>query len=150
MVCEMSLSGHRSFFLLTLLVLAATLLPACSGEASAAYQLAPISALPKQVLAQPLSVQEAYRFALANPQILKQVPCYCGCASIGHKNNYQCYVSGLNPDGSPEFDDHALGCSICVDITRDVMRLLDDGKSITEIRSYVDSTYSKYGPSNMP
>ena len=27
------------------------------------------------------------------------------------------------------------------------MRLLDDGKSIKEIRTYIDSTYSQYGPS---
>jgi hypothetical protein len=34
-----------------------------------------------------------------------------------------------------------------VDITRDVMRMLDDGKPLKEIRAYVEATYSKYGPS---
>ena len=48
------------------------------------------------------------------------------------------------------YDPHALGCSICVDITQDTIRLLKQGKSVQEIRSYVDSTYSKFGPSNMP
>jgi hypothetical protein len=95
-------------------------------------------------------VQEAYRFALGNPEILEQVPCYCGCGAIGHRSNYQCYLKGIGPDGAPQFDNHALGCSICVDITQDVMRLLDEGKSIPEIREYVDATYSKYGPSNIP
>jgi uncharacterized GH25 family protein len=33
-----------------------------------------------------------------------------------------------------------------VDITRDVMRMLDDGKPLREIRVYVETTYSKYGP----
>jgi hypothetical protein len=37
-----------------------------------------------------------------------------------------------------------------VDITRDVMRLLDQDKTIPEIRQYIDDTYAKYGPSNMP
>jgi Protein of unknown function with PCYCGC motif len=47
------------------------------------------------------------------------------------------------------FDSHALGCSICVDITQDAMRLLRQGKSVQDIRAYVDQTYSRYGPSNM-
>jgi len=34
-----------------------------------------------------------------------------------------------------------------VDITRDVMRMLDDGKTIKEIRAHVDKTYSRFGPS---
>jgi hypothetical protein len=37
-----------------------------------------------------------------------------------------------------------------VDITQDAMRLLDEGKSVPEIKAYVDQTYAKYGPSNMP
>ncbi|MDZ4158153.1 MAG: PCYCGC motif-containing (lipo)protein [Anaerolineaceae bacterium] len=48
------------------------------------------------------------------------------------------------------YDTHALGCSICVDINQDVMRLLDEGKTVPEIRAYVDQTYTQYGPSNMP
>jgi hypothetical protein len=30
------------------------------------------------------------------------------------------------------------------------MRLLKDGKSPQDARTYIDSTYSKYGPSNIP
>jgi hypothetical protein len=134
---------------LFLTVFATIILMACGKPGSPAYDLAPQSALPSELQAQPASVQEAYRFAIANPEILKQVPCYCGCGSIGHTSNYQCYVKNGNPDGVVQIDNHALGCSICVDITQDVMRMLDEGKSIPEIKAYVDSTYSKYGPSNM-
>ena len=34
-----------------------------------------------------------------------------------------------------------------MDITRDVMRMLDEGKSLKDIRNYVEATYSKQGPS---
>lgn len=34
-----------------------------------------------------------------------------------------------------------------MDITRDVMRLLQEGKDVKEIRAYIDAEYSKYGPS---
>ncbi len=34
-----------------------------------------------------------------------------------------------------------------MDITRDVMRMLDQGKSLKDIRAYADRTYSRFGPS---
>ena len=33
-----------------------------------------------------------------------------------------------------------------MDITRDVMRMLDEGKSLKEMRTYVDVKYSRFGP----
>ncbi|HEY3341233.1 MAG TPA: PCYCGC motif-containing (lipo)protein, partial [Anaerolineae bacterium] len=77
------------------------------------------------------------------------IPCYCGCGKMGHKSNYACYVKGADTAGKPVFDSHALGCSICVDITQDAMRLTREGKSPQDIRAYVDAAYSKYGPSNL-
>lgn len=71
--------------------------------------LAPESSLSEEILAAPLTVQEAYRFALANPEILTEVPCYCGCGSVGHKNNLECYIKSVDAEGKPVFDDHALG-----------------------------------------
>ena len=36
---------------------------------------------------------EAYRAALAAPELLEQMPCYCGCTRTdGHLNNLDCYV----------------------------------------------------------
>ncbi len=32
-----------------------------------------------------------------------------------------------------------------MNITRDVMRLMEEGKSLKEIRQYIDAAYSKYG-----
>jgi hypothetical protein len=120
-----------------------------SQPESIVLNMASMADMPADVQAAPVSVQEAYRFAAANPEVLSQIPCYCGCGAMGHTSNYACYVSGKNEDGRLAFDAHALGCSICVDITQDTMRLLNNGKSIAEIRSYVDQTYSQYGPSNM-
>ena len=34
-----------------------------------------------------------------------------------------------------------------MDITRDVMRMLDEGKLLKDIRNYVEATYGKHGPS---
>jgi len=143
--------------LVVLLTLVVTISLISSGCASAGSQhtegkleLAPMADMPSDVQASAVSVQEAYRFAAANPDVLTQIPCYCGCGTMGHTSNYACYLSGETEDGDLAFDAHALGCSICVDITQDTMRLLSDGKSVPEIRTYVDKTYAQYGPSNMP
>lgn len=112
--------------------------------------MAPLDGMPADVLSAPAQVQQAYQFAAANPEVMQQVPCYCGCGDMGHTSNYACYVGGKNADGSLIYDTHALGCSICVDITLDTMRLLKEGKSVPEIKTYIDQTYAQYGPSNMP
>ena len=113
------------------------------------YNLAPLVDMPVEVQNAPVTVKQAYQFAVANPEILSQLPCYCGCGGMGHTSNYSCYLAGEDENGDLIFDGHALGCSLCVDITQDAMRLLDEGKSTSEIRAYVDQTYSRFGPSNM-
>ena len=103
----------RSRFLvlasLLLLALVASV-TACGGSADTAQEsltLAPPSALPDYVRDLPPRVQEAYRFAIANPDTLRYIPCYCGCGSM-HGNNLECYVDAYNPDGTvAEFDNHA-------------------------------------------
>ena len=105
--------------------------------------------MPADVQSAPVSVQQAYQFAFANPDVMTQIPCYCGCGAMGHTSNYSCYVSSVDVNGTIAYDSHALGCSICVDITQDAMHTLKQGKGVSEIRSYVDQTYAKYGPSNM-
>lgn len=106
--------------------------------------------MPEEVKSAPVTVQEAYQFAVENPDTLKEFPCYCGCGKMGHTSNYSCYVQDVDSAGKITYDTHALGCSICVDITQDVKRLLKEKKAIPEIQTYIDDTYSKYGPSNIP
>jgi hypothetical protein len=59
-------------------------------------------------------------------------------------------VQGAGAGEEITIDEHALGCSICVDITFDTMEMLDSGMSLPEIRMEIDTVYSAYGPSNMP
>ena len=36
---------------------------------------------------------ETYRIAKEAPELLEQMPCYCGCyGSVDHRNNLDCYV----------------------------------------------------------
>jgi len=94
--------------LLTLLFLA---LAGCGGSRETGerqLELAPVSRLPKDVAAAPPVVREAYQFALANPDVLKFIPCYCGCGA-DHGSIKDCFVREVRPDGSAVFDDMGLG-----------------------------------------
>lgn len=141
-------------FLGSLLLVFGLLITACSSSSTSKqshpYEMASMSEMPMEVQSAPQVVQAAYQFAAANPEVLTELPCYCGCGGMGHTSNYSCYVAGENADGSLIYDNHALGCSICVDITQDAMRMLDEGQPLTAIRSYIDQTYAAFGPSNMP
>lgn len=131
--------------LLALLLMVVSLgVSACGSsdhEQSGAVMMADHSSMPMMVRQAPQRVQEAYRFAAANPETLQQIPCYCGCGPIGHKSNYACF---FRQDGA--LDTHGLGCGICVEIAHDVMRGLQQGTSLAQIRAQVDADYSRYGP----
>ena len=147
---------QRSFFATLVLILlfsvgfSACGLNTASTSNTDGLAMASMASMPAEVKSAPTTVQQAYQFAAANPDVMKQIPCYCGCGKMGHTSNYSCYVQGVDSNGTITFDNHALGCSICVDITQDTMRLLKQGKTATEIKASVDQTYSKYGPSNIP
>ncbi len=106
----------RTLLLLLVLFLAVTTgLAACGSQpaaspAGAEIELAPASALPPELQDAPAEVKEAYRFAIANKELLQQIPCFCGCNAVGHTSNYSCYVAD---DGGPgdvlQFDSHAAG-----------------------------------------
>lgn len=148
------ISAFPKIVLLALIFILTATITGCgdNGNSSSNHDLtmASLEDMPAEVKSAPLVVQEAYQFAAANPDLMTHIPCYCGCGDMGHTSNYACYVSGQGPDGKLEYDEHALGCSICVDITQDSMRLFEQGKTLAEVRSYIDSTYAKYGPSNIP
>jgi hypothetical protein len=142
-------------FALTIFVMISPLvLAGCSGNSSQKGETPPsmvsMADMPAEVRAAPATVQQAYQFAAEHQDIVKRIPCYCGCGAMGHKSSYSCYISSVGADHKITYDTHALGCSICVDITQDTMRLLKQGKTVAEIKTIVDQTYSQYGPSNMP
>jgi hypothetical protein len=51
-----------------------------------------------------------YQFAAEHPEVLKYVPCYCGCESTGHPHNESCFVKQRDPAGNVvEWDTHGYG-----------------------------------------
>jgi hypothetical protein len=142
----------KRFSLVFVVLLVGSLALAACGAGSTATQnrrLEPASSLPNEMQKAPTTVREAYQFAVANPDALKNVPCYCGCGSIGHTSNLSCYVKEIDGNGKVlTFDNHALGCSLCVDIAQDVMKMTGEGKSPTVIHQAIVDAFSQYGPAN--
>ena len=139
---------RRILFLVLLSSLILSALSACSSTKAGDVPMADMRDMPAEVQNASTSVQQAYQFAVANPEALKAVPCYCGCGGVGHTSNYSCYVQS-DTDGKIVFDQHALGCSICVDIALDTLRMVKEGKPLPEVRAAIDATYGQFGPTNM-
>ena len=79
------------------------------GALRPAYSLAPESLLPDDIKRAAPEVREAYRFALANRDTLRYIPCYCGCEADGHTSNASCYIKDNAPTEKPVFDRMSLG-----------------------------------------
>ena len=73
------------------------------------YELAPESLLPSDIRKAPVEVREAYRFAIANRDTLRYIPCYCGCGDQGHTSNASCYFQDNSTPEKPVFDRMSLG-----------------------------------------
>jgi len=91
------------------IITAISLWPADSGRAARAYPLAQESILPADIRRAPVQVREAYRFAVANRDVLRWIPCYCGCGAEGHTSNASCYLKDFSTPGNLVFDRMSLG-----------------------------------------
>jgi hypothetical protein len=110
------------------------------AEVSAAWQ-----ARPDYVKALPSEWQGAYAFALARPDVLQWLPCYCGCSEMGHGSNLDCFFQKRDASGALRFEEHASYCDICVETANLAQAMLRDGKSMVQIRAAVDAQFGGSG-----
>lgn len=140
----------RTFSLwLVMVMLSGVVLTGCGGGETAVphkYSLAPLAEMSTDVQHASPRIQEAYQFAVANPEVAAEIPCYCGCNGMGHTSLYACYVAGVDETGAVQFDKHAQYCTICIDITHDAMRMMDEGKSTADIFIQIEADYARFGP----
>ena len=57
----------------------------------------------------PSETQAMYRYAVANEEVLRWIPCFCGCVNGGHTSNYDCYVREVLGDGRVRLDPMSFG-----------------------------------------
>ena len=95
-------------------------------------------------------VQSAYRYALERPDVIAWMACYCGCASMGHTSNLDCFVRARMSVGAVAFDEHASYCDVCVQTALLAKQRIGEGRSLAEIRAEVDATFGASGVSGTP
>jgi hypothetical protein len=99
--------------LLISLPLFAAVVSACSASSptadSALLAKPSLNQWPEQFLRAAPDVQADYRFAVANPDVLRYIPCYCGCVNQGHTSNHDCYVQEERSDGTVVLDPMSFG-----------------------------------------
>lgn len=105
--------GRRTFLNRAVTTAAAIFLPGflwslAFGATKRPYELIPESLLPYDIRQAPAEVREAYRFAIANRDILRYIPCYCGCGAEGHTSNASCYLKDYSAPGNLVFDRMSL------------------------------------------
>ena len=102
--------NRRDFLTRGLLAAGTMAIAGCRGFEAAEhrYKLAAENVLPADVAKAPDEVREAYRFAIANRDTLRYIPCYCGCGSEGHTSNASCYVNDSSTRDKLIFDRMSL------------------------------------------
>lgn len=91
--------------------------------------------LPPEIFSDP-TARAAYQVAKDIPEVLEQLPCYCGCMKeYGHKNNLFCFMDG-----------HGSACSICEGIALDAKKMHDEGLPIDQIKENIRLKYAQYEP----
>jgi hypothetical protein len=95
---------------------------------------------------------DAHIFTADHPEVASYIPCYCGCANMGHKNNADCFVDTRDAQGRvTSWVPHGAACAVCIDIAVESMRMRNSGASVTAIRSQIQNEYRpRYPTSETP
>ena len=96
---------------------------------------------PSFVYTSPLTLK-AYSYATEHPDLLEQIPCYCGCG--GHSSHRFLRDCFIRDDWT--YDNHASFCDICVAEAIKVQNYLAQGKTLAEARTLIDQEYSSLYP----
>jgi hypothetical protein len=92
-------------------------------------------------------VRATYDFAAQHPEVLRFVPCYCGCGTEGHSSNESCFIARRDAKGNVlEWDTHGFGCTICVDVAREAMQLYSSGADVQSIRAAIEKKWTPGHP----
>ncbi len=123
----------------------ASMSPAAGSQGEAAAVNASWSARPAFVSTAAAATQEAYRFALERGDVLRYMPCTCGCAAMEHRSNLDCFLKPASTAGRAAWEEHASYCDICVNIALTAKRMIGDGRTLREVRAAIDQQFGGAG-----
>jgi hypothetical protein len=147
--------AFKALFGITVVALVTTLAAATAqgpaGKTPAATVALPPLPNPGFAPARPMEVTRmAYEFAARHPEVIKYVPCYCGCERSGHMSNESCFVQSRDARGGVTWDMHGWGCTICIDVAAQAARMYAGGADAASIRAAIERKWSGQFPSSTP
>ena len=104
-----------------------------AGISTSGLQL--VATMSPSLFASDVKARAAYQTAKDIPEVLAELPCYCGCMlSFGHKNNLFCFK-----------DEHGSACTVCMDIALDARDMHKRGLSTASIKETIRERYGRTG-----
>lgn len=95
---------------------------------------------------------KAYTYATKHPEMLEQIPCYCGCGGHGseasdgkaHRFLRDCFIND-----NWQYDEHGSNCDTCLALASKTQDYLAAGKTLKEARELIDREYQGKYPDTM-
>jgi hypothetical protein len=90
----------------------------------------------------PVIIQAVYRYAAEHPEVLRYVPCFCGCNEMGHRSSEDCFVKSRSKNGTvTEWNEHGIACAMCIAVAERAMIMCETGASLSDVRADIEKRY---------
>lgn len=97
---------------------------------------------PKLLPRPPEVIQAVYRFAAEHPEVLRYMPCFCGCNALGHRSSEDCFVKSRSRNGTvSEWNEHGIGCAMCIAVAERAKAMCESGAPLSDVRADIDKRY---------
>src|SRR4051812_13155750 len=132
--------------MLTVAAFAQSSAPQKPGNAAPTHGQLPelrLPAIDPRLLPRPPDVIRAvYRFAAEHPEVLRYMPCFCGCNEMGHRSSEECFVKRRGKDGTvTEWNEHGIACAMCLAVVERAKTMRESGASMTDVRADIEKRY---------
>jgi hypothetical protein len=90
----------------------------------------------------PEVIRTVYRFAAEHPEVLRYIPCFCGCNEMGHRSSEDCFVKNRSKTGAvTEWNEHGIACAMCIAVAERAKTMCDAGGSLSDVRADIEKRY---------
>jgi hypothetical protein len=117
--------------------------PTRTAPSQAALPELRLPAIDPRLLPRPPDViRTVYRFAAEHPEVLRYMPCFCGCNEMGHRSSEDCFVKSRSKGGTvTEWNEHGIACAMCIAVAERAKTMCDAGASLSDVRADIEKRY---------
>ena len=87
----------------------------------------------------PEVIRATYRFAAEHPEVLRYIPCYCGCDLSGHRSSEDCFVKSRGRNGDvTDWNVHGIACAMCLAVAERAKQMCEKGAQLQDVRADIE------------